>query len=39
VSLVYVCKELKYKKYDTKYQFFGFTNTDVDGEERPQCLL
>jgi hypothetical protein len=26
-------------QYDTEYLSFGFTNIDVDGEERPQYLL
>jgi hypothetical protein len=32
-------KKHKYRKYDTKYLSFGFTNNYVDGEERPQYLL
>jgi len=28
-----------FKKYDTKYLSFGFTYINVDGKERPQCLL
>jgi hypothetical protein len=27
------------RKYDTNYLFRGFTDIDVDGEERPQYLL
>lgn len=34
-----VCKKSKCRKYDTKYMSFGFTVIDVDGKERPQCLL
>jgi hypothetical protein len=26
-------------KYDDSYLDFGFTSTEVDGEERPQCVL
>jgi hypothetical protein len=31
------CKNRKYK-YDS-YLDFGFTSIEVDGEERPQCVL
>jgi hypothetical protein len=31
--------KLKCRKYDTKYFPFGFTNTDVDGEEGLRCLF
>jgi hypothetical protein len=29
----------KNRKYDGSYLDFGFTSTEVDGEERPQCFL
>jgi hypothetical protein len=32
-------EKLKCRKYDTKYQPFGFTDIDVGGEEKPLCLL
>jgi hypothetical protein len=32
-------KERKNRKYDDRYLDFGFTSTEVDGEERPQCVL
>jgi hypothetical protein len=27
------------RKYDDNYLDFGFMSTEVDGEERPQCVL
>jgi hypothetical protein len=27
------------RKFDDSYLDFGFTSTEVDGEERPQCVL
>jgi len=30
-----VCEKPKCRKYSTKYQSFGFTDTGIDGEERP----
>jgi hypothetical protein len=32
-------KKRKNRKYDDCYLDFGFTSTEVDGEERPQCVL
>jgi hypothetical protein len=32
-------KKLKNRKYDDSYLDFGFTSTEVDGEERPQRVL
>jgi hypothetical protein len=32
-------KKSKNRKYDDSYLDFGFTSTEVDGEERPQCVL
>jgi hypothetical protein len=32
-------KKRKNRKYDDSYLDFGFTSTEVDGEERPQCVL
>jgi hypothetical protein len=34
-------KSVKHKnrKYDDSYLDFGFTSREVDGEERPQCVL
>ena len=32
-------KKRKYRKYDDSYLDFGFTSTEVNGEERPQCVL
>jgi hypothetical protein len=32
-------KKRKDRKYDDSYLDFGFTSTEVDGEERPQCVL
>jgi hypothetical protein len=29
----------KYNKYSIKYVSLGFINIDVDGKDRPQCLL
>lgn len=29
----------KYRKYDDDYSEFGFTSTEFNGEERPQCVL
>jgi hypothetical protein len=31
-------KKRKNRKYDDSYLDFGFTSTEVDGEERPQCV-
>jgi hypothetical protein len=32
-------KKRKNRKYDVRYLNVGFTSTEVDGEERPQCVL
>jgi hypothetical protein len=32
-------KKRKYRKYDDSYLEFGFTSTEINGEERPQCVL
>jgi hypothetical protein len=32
-------KKRKNRKYDDSYLDFSFTSTEVDGEERPQCIL
>jgi zinc finger BED domain-containing protein 5/7/8/9 len=32
-------KKRKYRKYDDSYLEFGFTSTEVNGEERPLCVL
>jgi hypothetical protein len=32
-------KKRKYRKYDNIYLEFGFTTTEINGEERPQCVL
>jgi hypothetical protein len=32
-------KKRKNRKYDDSYLDFGFTSTEVNGEERPQCVL
>jgi hypothetical protein len=32
-------KKCKNRKYDDSYLDFGFTSTEVDGEDRPQCVL
>jgi hypothetical protein len=32
-------KKRKNRKCDDSYLDFGFTSTEVDGEERPQCVL
>jgi hypothetical protein len=32
-------KKRKNRKYDDSYSDFGFTSTEVVGEERPQCVL
>jgi hypothetical protein len=32
-------KKRKNRKYDDSYLDFGFTSTEVDGEERQQCVL
>jgi hypothetical protein len=32
-------KTCKNRKQDDSYLNFGFTSTEVDGEERPQCVL
>jgi hypothetical protein len=32
-------KKLKNRKYDDSYLDFGFTSAEVNGEERPQCVL
>jgi hypothetical protein len=32
-------KKRKNGKYDDSYLGFGFTSTEVDREERPQCVL
>ncbi|KAL4126654.1 hypothetical protein QTP88_010863 [Uroleucon formosanum] len=32
-------KKPKYRKYDDSYLEFGFTSTEVNGEERPLCVL
>jgi hypothetical protein len=32
-------KKRKYRKYDDSYLEFGFTLTDINGEERPQYVL
>jgi hypothetical protein len=32
-------KKRKNRKYDDSYSDFGFTSTEFDGEERPQCVL
>jgi hypothetical protein len=32
-------KKRKNRKYDDSYLNFGFASTEVDGEERPQCVL
>jgi hypothetical protein len=32
-------KKSKNRKYDDSYLDFGFTSTEVNGEERPQCVL
>jgi hypothetical protein len=32
-------KKSKNWKYDDSYLDFGFTSTEVDGEERTQCVL
>jgi hypothetical protein len=32
-------KKRKNRKYDDSYLDFGFTSTEVHGEERPQCVL
>jgi hypothetical protein len=32
-------KKRKHRKYDDSYLDFGFTSTEVDGEERPQGVL
>ena len=32
-------KKRKYRKYYDKYLDFGFTSTEVNGEERLQCVL
>jgi hypothetical protein len=32
-------KKRKNGKYDDSYLDFGSTSTEVDGEERPQCVL
>jgi hypothetical protein len=31
-------KKRKSRKYDDSYLDFSFTSTEVDGEERPQCV-
>jgi hypothetical protein len=35
----YRCKVLKCRKYDKKHLSSGFTNINVDEENRPQCLF
>jgi hypothetical protein len=32
-------KKRKNRKCDDSYSDFGFTSTEVDGEERPKCVL
>jgi hypothetical protein len=32
-------KKRKNGKYDDSLLYFGFTSTEVEGEERPQCVL
>ncbi|KAL4153497.1 hypothetical protein QTP88_001330 [Uroleucon formosanum] len=32
-------KKRKCRKYDDSYLDFGFTSTEINGEERPQCVL
>lgn len=32
-------KKRKYRKYDDSYLEFGFTSTEINGEERPLCVL
>jgi hypothetical protein len=32
-------KKRRKRKYDDSYLDFGFTSTEVDGEQRPQCVL
>jgi hypothetical protein len=32
-------KKRKNRKYDESYLDFGFTPIEVDGQERPQCVL
>jgi hypothetical protein len=32
-------KKRKIRKYDDSYLDFGFKSTEVDCEERPQCVL
>jgi hypothetical protein len=32
-------KKRKIGKYDDRYLDFGFTSTEVDGQERPHCVL
>jgi len=34
-----VCRKHKCRKYNTKYLSFGFTNIDVNGEERPTVFV
>lgn len=34
-----VVKKRKYQKHDESYLEFGFKSTEINGEEKPLCLL